>query len=280
MDEGIDPNQFILSLIDYFRNAMLIKSGKELSPLIELTKDEIERIAKQTESLTTEDMLYILYSLINTNNMMRRAPSPRMPLELLAVKLSQKESIVSLDEIMQRLSALEKEAKKSNPQTVTPIIAPVENKKPAENNPPAPEPEANIDSQTMVYRIREAIPEVIKSIRQEKIYIASCLSEGKLIGFRNNILTIGFSKKNTFHKESLEKPQNKKLIDNHLSQALGTNIGVEFVIIKDETGLAVDEKLSAEKTPEEPKSPLKKAMSDPIIKSALDIFDGNIMKLM
>jgi DNA polymerase-3 subunit gamma/tau len=295
IDEGTDPNQFILNLIEYFRAAMLIKEGQELVSLVDFSKDDIERISRQIDPLTTEDILYTLYALLNTNYTMRSFSSAKIPLELMAVKLTQKESIVSLGEILQRLGALERESavgtKGTNCQPQARIEQPVsakekipppvkENKDMTASRPPASE---EFEPDTVLYRVREIMPQVIKNIKQDKIYIASCLSEGRLVGFKNNILAIGFSKKHSFHKESLEKQQNKKLIENHISDLLGSKIGVEFIVLKKEgEGLAQGEEPAPEAEPEEkePKSPLKKALSDPIIKSALDIFNGNIMKFM
>lgn len=297
IDEGVDPEQFVLSLIEYFRSAMLIKESKELTSLLDFPKDEIERISKQTEPLTVEDILYILHSLINTNYMMRRSSSARIPLELLAVKLSQKESIVSLDEICKRLSSLERGTRDSRTEAKLQTKAKEEDstlKTPEEHSPvksnqisedegvsvsTAEIPAQPTESQPALYHIKEIMPQVIKNIRQEKIYIASCLSEGKLVDFKHNILTIGFYKKNNFHKESLEKPQNKKLVEAHLSRVLNSTVGVEFIIVKEENELPVEEKAPPQ-AEEEPKSPLKKALSDPIIENALDIFDGNIIKFM
>jgi len=287
IDQGVDPGQFIQNLIEYFRSSMLIKEGKELAPLLELPKDEIERISKQIEPLAIEDILYILYSLINTNYTMRSASSLRIPLELLAVKLSQKESIVSLDEITRRLSTLEKKSDTTSKRTETAPAIKTElsgpektTKAPAPANSLETRPSQTLDSHTALYRIREIMPQAIKNIKQEKIYIASCLSEGELIDFKQNVLTIGFSKKNTFHKESLEKPQNRKLIEDHIFKLLNSKIKLEFVIIKGYKAAEDKDGIAAEENTEAPKSPLKKALSDPIIKTALDIFDGNIMKFM
>jgi len=61
MDEGTDPNQFLISLVEYFRNAMLVKEGKALIPLLELTKDEVDRIAVQIKiSYTGRHFIYII----------------------------------------------------------------------------------------------------------------------------------------------------------------------------------------------------------------------------
>lgn len=278
IDEGTDPNQFLLSLVEYFRNAMLIKEGKDLIPLLELTKDEVERISVQIKPLSREDILYILYSMMNVSNNMRRSSIPKVSLELLAVKLSSKESIVSLGEIMSRLNSLEK-SKREVTETM-PVTAKTNNtdSSTAGALSPAINPIPIDESKPELYRVREALQLVIKSIRQEKIYVASCLEEGRLIDFKDKVITLGFSKKNTFHKESLEKQQNRDLIENNFNKALGSQVKVEFVIAED--GKQPVDAANAEKPGQAGQDPLKKALSDPIIKSALDIFDGNIMKFM
>ena len=76
-DDGTDLNQFLLSLIEYFRNAMLIKEGKELYPVVDLTEEEIGKISSQVQLITREDLLYMMYSMINTSSSMRTYSTPK-----------------------------------------------------------------------------------------------------------------------------------------------------------------------------------------------------------
>jgi DNA polymerase III subunit gamma/tau len=282
-DEGADTGQFIVSLIEYFRNAMLIKEGKNLFPIIDLTEDEINRISGQVQSLTREDVLYLLYNMINTSNSMQMSSMPKIALELMAVKLSKRESITSLNEIIARLNSIEK-SKNTGTKNDPEIISDkgeyvVEN----EPRPDLSEPDISspdIESRPELYRIREALQQVIKNIRREKIYIASCLEEGRLIDFKNNTITFLFSRKNTFHKESLEKPQNKELIESNFSKVLSARIKIDFILNQNEEDAETVSGNNGVKNIKPSLNPLKKALSDPIIKTALDIFDGNIMKLM
>ncbi len=280
-DEGIDLNQFVLSLIEYFRNAMFIKEGKDLYPIIDLTEEEIKRISAQVQPLTREDILYALYSMINTSNSMRTHSMPKIALELMAIKLSQKDSIVSLNEITSRLSSMEKNntnnfaagfKPRQEKENCTQINTPEPDLAVAQNldNDLEPRPE--------LYHVREALAQAIKNIKQEKIYIASCLEEGRLVDFKNNTVTFAFLKKNTFHKESLEKPQNRELIEVNFSKILSAKIKVEFMLTDDSASAEGATGKDISKNSKPSLSPLKKVLSDPIIKTALDIFDGSIMK--
>jgi len=286
IDEGVDPAQFLQNLMEYFRSAMLLKEGKQTGELLEITKDEAEKLIRVIEALTTEDILYIMYSIINAKVSLRRASSKKIALELLAVKLTRKGSIVSLAEIMARISALEKNVSRAvlkggglvnndSPKKDTP---PAE-LSPDENETISPISESAPTDRPELYRIREAMSQVIKNIRQEKIYIASCLSEGKLVDFKNGVLTIGFLKKNRFHKESLEKAENKKIIEKHLTKVLNSKTTLEFGIIREDSGASGD-KGTVEGKDGKSQESMKKTLSDPIIKSTLDIFDGSIMKFL
>ena len=282
-DEGVDVNQFVLSLIEYLRNAMLVKEGEKLLSVVELPEDEIKRISAQVQSLTREDILYMLYNLINTSNSMRLFAMPKIALELIAIKLSQKESIASVSEILRRLNGIEKN--KLNIENASFKVMPERDTNKieiSEKSASAQMEEAGTDikSRPDLYQIREALQLVIKNIKQEKIYISSCLEEGKLLDFKDNSVVFGFIKQNIFHKESLEKPQNKELIESNFSKALGRKTKVEFIIMQDSQVKEPGPDTEANQRPRASLNPLKKALSDPIIKSALDIFDGNIMKLM
>jgi DNA polymerase III subunit gamma/tau len=282
-DEGTDLNQFLLSLIEYFRNAMLLKEGRELYSSVDLTEDELGRVCSQIQPLTREDILYMLYSMISTANSMRTHSMPKIALELMAVKLSRKESIISLGEIISRLNNIEK----NNAKNVLSGLKPAQEKqstvKAGFSKPDTISVQGfNSDSESRpeLYRIREALGQVIKNIKQEKIYIASCLEEGRLLDFRNNTIVFAFPKRNTFHKESLEKPQNRELIESNFSKVLSEKIKIEFILTDDRDASADSSGADTAKDSKPALSPLKKALSDPIIKTALDIFDGNIMKLM
>lgn len=283
INEGKDGYQLLAGLIEYFRNILIAKQGKDSYKLIDLPQDDIELVSKQADNFTVEDILYILYTLINAQSTVRYAPSVRIPLDMLAVKLTRRESVVSLAEILQRISALGKRisenSKESNPIENSKETNQVKETK-ADNTPEHQDP-ANL------YKLRDMWPQVMKKIKIEKIYVASCLEEAEIMEFKDNILTLGYAKNNKFHKGVLEKEQNKKLIESIISELLNTKIAIECLIsdnVKPSNEGKVNSGSNKEKEenapPQTTRESIKKALSDPIIQSALDIFDGNIMKFM
>jgi len=75
---------------------------------------------------------------------------------------------------------------------------------------------------------------LINALKSEKISVATYLSEGQPAQLSNNVARVHFPTRLNFHKECLEVPDNRKLIEKHLSRLLGCEIRAEFLTIKQE----------------------------------------------
>jgi hypothetical protein len=124
---------------------------------------------------------------------------------------------------------------------------------------------------------------VINYIRARKISIASYLQEGDPINLEGGTLTIGFAKEFQFHKEVLESPDNKKLIETAIKDMLGKELTVLLEVTESAAsgihsanndlagvdGLAEEDKAGGETMPED---------EDPIVKKALELFNGKLVR--
>ena len=89
--------------------------------------------------------------------------------------------------------------------------------------------------------------------------VATYLDEGIPTKMENNVLTVSFPMNYSLHKESLERKENKTIIEKIFSELLNTNIRVNFTLSKE-----VAQKNSHE--------------ANSFIKSALDTFNGRVIK--
>lgn len=103
----------------------------------------------------------------------------------------------------------------------------------------------------------------------------SYLEEGRLLEFKNNKVILGFSRLTSLHKEVLDTKTNKDIISGVLKQLLEVDLDIDFVFSepKEKPG---EEVFSADIDREPVPPPLKRV--EPIIKSAVDIFSGKIIK--
>jgi len=120
-----------------------------------------------------------------------------------------------------------------------------------------------------------------------------------LITIENNKLIIGFNKKYTFHKESLEKQNNKILLQDLIKEETGRFLAIECIIndnIKEDSFLEVDQenkkkiakirngenKERGERAGEEIDNIKKGSKEVPednlLIKESLNLFEGTIIR--
>jgi len=307
--EGKDVSFVGVELLGHFRNLLIAKVGKDLKELIDLSEESVKKLFEKSGRFTVEDLLYALNVLSAAHTMMRRSNITRVPLEMALVKLTRKESISSIGDILDRISSLEEriggsggieEGAREEPVTEPDRSAPPE-EKPVTAQPDVPETnedggggsggaddsavkdeEANTKEDMTLKQIAHAWPDVIKHIKNKKISIASCLSEGEPISFKGSVMTLGFPKGYSFHREVIEKITNKRLVEATLSEILTKDVTLEFTTTAERrnSGNNMDLQKSYPEEdilPDELNPDLPPHKDDPIVDSALDIFNGRIV---
>lgn len=281
LNSGRDASQFILELIQHFRNLMLIKAGVTSEDILDLPQEKVQYSIKQAAGLSQEDIFYIIQVLTSAQDLIKRLLPERVVLELIAVKLARRDSIISLEEILNRLSGLagaqpeinkiekiEPKAKRVEPAKPEPLEFPDRvSERPGLEIRPEQEPKPDVFIQNEGFdmtRIKNAWPILIKALEVKKMSIASYLSEGEPIKAERGIVTIGFPKEFTIHKEVLEKKENKESIELTLSQILNSCAKLLFITSPD-----VGEKNSHSSI---------SAGKEKVIDSALNFFGGRLIK--
>lgn len=84
--------------------------------------------------------------------------------------------------------------------------------------------------------------------------------EGKPSQFSNNMLVIAYEDKFGFHKEAMERPHNKELVESVLSSYFKKNIKVAFIMAYDKAEDKIEGK-------------------EDIIKDVIDFFGEDIVKI-
>ncbi|MDD5440355.1 MAG: hypothetical protein PHS37_09240, partial [Candidatus Omnitrophica bacterium] len=115
-------------------------------------------------------------------------------------------------------------------------------------------------------------PEVIRAVRAKKMSAGIYLEEGRLVEIKGSTVVVGFPRLNTLHKEALESKQNMEIIAATLKELMEKDFFVSFVFIEsDDLSRRAD-------TPAAPEAAAPAKKMEPIIKSALDKFNGKIVR--
>jgi len=262
INEGKDLFQFTAGLMEHFRNIMVAKTigEKSAGQLIDLPQEHLKRLIQQSELLSLEEIFYIFNILTRAQESLRRTLSARVIVEMAVVKLTQRENLSSLRDILNRLAKIEQALEK-----------PVLENNSEENNSEEilAQGPVSVSSAELGEELSRNWGAFLQAIRAQKMLVASALELGKAIDLKGNTLSVAFPKNQRFYKETLE--QNKKFIETKGKEIFKRDLKLRVTLDKD---------LQAASDETKPGSlgPGKKTAAEPIIQSALKIFQGRIIR--
>jgi len=287
VDEGKDVSQIVLYLIEHFRNLSVAKISKDPKTLIDASSEKIKLYEEQASRFTVEEMLYIVYTLSNTIDFVKKSNMARVPFEVAMVKLTRMSSVMSPAEAIERLEKIEDSLKKSPPVQHMPESAPAQHmpeSKHAGECVKAQEPHEEAKPQKKISNsalndMIGAWHAIMNHVKERKISVAMYMSEGYPESLNSGTLLVSFPKASKFHKEALETPECKNIIIKAIKDVTGLDLklkltlsdtnGARFGGQKGPLGDSLDDSVIKD-------MPSKTNVADPIINDALEIFGGEI----
>lgn len=103
---SIDLKRFCDDLLMYFRNMLVVKTVKDNRPLIVTTTEQYETVVKMAENFKIHQIMAAIDTIYATKDAMRDS-NKRAEMELCAIRLCSHFKGVTLEELNDRLSALE-----------------------------------------------------------------------------------------------------------------------------------------------------------------------------
>ena len=263
--EGRDVGELLVQLVDHLRNLMVLQVCEGDGSLLDEPQDVLPRLAEQSAKFSVEALMAMIQVASDTRLKVRESAQSRILLELAMVKLARLSELKPLEEILQRLTALEERiatgvprVSSGNPSTVEAAGNPAKAPEMVREATPAFQHRDDPES------IRAAWKEVTSRVEAEKKSLGIVLDAAvsfKLEGSRLHVLLpsdVGF------HVERLTQPENAKLVEEAVSAVLGKELKLRFEV----------EKAKEEATPDRKK---RGALNEPVVRKALDIFNGTVM---
>jgi DNA polymerase-3 subunit gamma/tau len=240
---GKDLSQVIDSLIEHFRNIMVarISDSKKLSAIIDLPEEFLEAISQQSKQLSMETILSILQNLIDAKDLGRRINSLRIPFEVALIKITQN----TLKPIVGQEQKVQSPAKKQPmPESlIKSIPAVIKNERGSfsisdKKEPGLPSAEALREKAEAADKkviaslemINAVWQDCIRDISQKKMSVATYLADALPDKCEQNIITLSLPQDAAFHKEFLERRDNRELIENTLGVRLNAKLRLTFVV--------------------------------------------------
>lgn len=305
-DNGGDLSQLARGFFEILRHLLVLKHVKDTKGMIEAGPHLLETLEKHKNSLSEAELLLGLAIFQNVQSDLRRpVTSPRFLIETAFLKLIYADGMQMIGDIVannqQQLSqtpravgdAGNKEQGTKNKEHGTRIVRqetgdqrpetlPVINRHQVTNpnlgKPPvtgqaqASSPisqTATLTSDFTVGQIESAWPRIIETVKAKRMSTGIYLSEAAPVEVDGSVIVLGLPEEFRFHKESLEKDNNKKLVEDCFSECLGVRAKLRFVV----TESSVEKRSVAATVEQVEPEPPSRELPD-IITKALDVFDG------
>lgn len=234
---GKDIQQFIKDLIRHYRNLLMTKASQNVEGIINLSRENIERLKEQGEKTDTSAVIRAIHILSEVEVNAKWSSQPRILLEVAVLKLCQPMLDPSIDGLLERIAALEKklqhgfvrsEVEKRAEEEEKPIE--ISTKKVEEKQPqPMPRPPASGKSISLE-KIEKLWSDILKEIKKRKISAHAVLMEGKPATVDRNTLLIVFKEGFGFHKEAAGNSPNKEFIEGVLEEILGETVYIKCIM--------------------------------------------------
>jgi len=304
-DLGEDASQFIKNLMEYVHNLSLAKvCQKEILNLKGIFTEDRERLLKQSKTIKLEKLFNIVDYLAETERKMRYTRHPWILLEMLVVKFTAGENYSlkevekekdehSLDfSVKKYVTKLSK--KNAGTKKEVPPKKKIRDKVKTKEGSSIQAKEVSTD-----LNFNQAWTTILNKIKKTKMAVYSFIIANNLVTIENDKLIIGFNKKYTFHKESLEKQNNKILLQDLIKEETGRILAVECIINdngKEDSFLETEQKnkkravrtrneegKEREESAGEEKDNIKKRSNEVpedniLIKESLGLFEGTIIE--
>jgi len=218
VNQGWSISQFISSLINHFRDLLVISLMEKASSVTKLGAANAEDLRERTEKFSSRRLLYILDELIELEKNIKYAVSERINLEMVLIKLARSKGMVYLDELISRLESMETDRDGVTSQGIS-------NDKSASVVDNFVEEPATGPRKT----VAEVWPEFLETLRGNRPMLRTYLTEGNPGEPEDGVITVYFPDEFDFNREQLERAANLRYLEKMLKNKLGKSVSLKFV---------------------------------------------------
>lgn len=276
-EEGGELAQFAAGLFEVFRHLLVLKVIRETPGFVEASEAMVKGLKKKAADFSEGELLLALAMLQNLQYQLRRpVASPKLLVETALLKLMNLGRLKSVEELVAKNNFSSASVPTTGPiakpltekKTVLPprkLDEPVKFKKTAadEDSVSPQRPSKDSTESVELNAVESVWPQVIESVKAKRMSLGLYLAESEPVEVDDGMIALGFPAEFKFHKETLEKEGNRKVIEEMFCQALGKKVRVQCVVTeKDGTHQDLP-----------PGGPSADDSPD-IVSQALEIFDG------
>jgi DNA polymerase-3 subunit gamma/tau len=291
---GKDPVFIVNTLINHFRDIMILKTAGSPTQDMAFSGDELEGLKAQTSALSIEEVLYILQNLSHSLTLMKAAMFARAPMEIALIRLAMRKQALTLPEVLAGMNAQEgcsgntssslAEKERASAHHSAAQHEHTRHERPISH--PKGLAASSLETDDDPDEIEAAMPvvpvassgkvhwsAVLNYVREKKMSVYTFLNAGKPMELTGQKVVIGFGKEHALNRDFLDSGDNRLIVEEAVGKVLGASPRVEFTVL---------EVLSGAPRNADTVSPVKKSREreelNPAIENIMDVFGGQVVR--
>ncbi len=283
MESGRDIEGFIDQLLFYVRDLLLVSVCKKEQCTTETILSDLNMLRRQASSFSPDTLMYMFQLISEAKTRARDILQQRIFLEVLFIKFATMEELKPLSTVLDRIEGIKnmfegnegeggKTASRHNEDVTVPVKKELR-EKPSDYVVTSGKAGCNAG-------FVDTWDKVMTEIQSKKKTVWALLRGGRVLNIDDNEAVVEFPRNYLIHKERLEKPGEKRIIESCLEKVTGKKIHIKFIISKNGHRTADNEEKSPgsvqEKGGKEPEDDIK---NEPMVKKTIEFFNGSIVNI-
>ena len=283
MESGRDVEGFIDQLLLYIRDLLLVSVCKNESDTMGTVSGDLNLLRTQSSSFSPETLMYMFQVISEAKTKTRDLLQQKIYLEVLFVKLATMEELKPLSSVLDKIEGMKKifegnaeDTEKAISINKTDITAPAKPEIQATSS----HESAGLDKKASPdTSCAETWNKAMLELQTKKKTTWALLKNARVLSIDGNDAIVEIPKNYLVHKERLEKPEEKRIINSCLEKVTGRKISVKIIVSKNGFQ-ATDNKSSSHGVVQEgKKKKLDDVKNEPMVKKAIEFFDGSIVNV-
>ena len=275
LDRGVEPRQFNKDLLEYLRGVLVLKIGGETG-LLNVTTETLAQMQQFARQMPVGRLLATIRAFNQAGLDLKDGMHPRLPLEMALVEATIPERAqpaaaptVAVESVATEVRTVSQPIgqgraetdRAASEQRAAPLV-----KEPA--SPPSAGPAKT--APTLAW-FQENWRGVLAAVRARNRSVEALLNKScEPVEVRENVLVLAFY--HEFHKQKVEQPRNKEVLEAALSELAGLPFAVKCVRYEGDGAQRAQEK---EKEEKEERQNLA-IETDPLVREAVDRYGAKI----
>jgi DNA polymerase-3 subunit gamma/tau len=282
-EHGHSFRQFCQQLVELVRALVVLKVAEQPGGLLDFSESELHELRTLSAPANLDDLQRLLNALIRAEADLAVSNYPRLTLEMVLVKLASLPSGIEVASLVKKLEAVERRlaagAVPSPPpaQATPPAAAPVQQPPPVDVPPPPPEPAGKKPEAPPAPAEEKSWAGLVAFVNsRRRPRIASLLEQSSLLSLELPRLQIGMPARYF----SLADSEMKQAIEELAAEYYAADVRVDFKQVNDvaQAPPSLHEERIQQETDRQKKL-RENAAEHPMVKSALEIFGGQIEEI-